>query len=58
MTTGDLDLWNMVTKNMYDSESVLDICAKNEVDPTIGLGGVREYTHRDTQRTYGYYSID
>ena len=37
-----------------------DICAKYEVDPTIGLGGVRGHTHTqtDTQRTYGYYSID
>ena len=49
MTTGDLDLWNMVTKNMYDSESVLDICAKNEVDPTICLIGVRPQTDIHTQ---------
>ena len=47
----------MVTKkNLYNPGCVLDICAKNEVDPTIGLGGVREQTH--TQRTYGYYIID
>ena len=45
MTTGDLDLWNMVTKNMYDSESVLDICAKNEVDPTTCLMVTVRYTH-------------
>ena len=42
MTSGDLDLWDMVTKkNLYNPGCVLDICAKNEVDPTIGLGGVR-----------------
>ena len=39
----------MVTqKNLYNPECVLDICAKNEVDPTIGLGGVRGHTHRQT----------
>ena len=61
MTSGDLDLGDMVTKkNLYNPGCVLDICAKNEVDPTIGLGGVRGQTHTqtDTQRTYGYYSID
>ena len=61
MTSGDLDLWDMVTKkNLYNPGRVLDICAKNEVDPTIGLGGVRPQTDRQThrQRTYGYYSID
>ena len=61
MTSGDLDLWDMVTKkNLYNPGRVLDICAKNEVDPTIGLGGVRPQTDRHThkQRTYGYYSID
>ena len=42
MTSGDLDLGDMVTKiNLYNPGYVLDICAKNEVDPTIGLGGVR-----------------
>ena len=57
MTSGDLDLGDMVTKkNLYNPGCVLDICAKNEVDPTIGLGGVREHT--DTKRTNGYYSID
>ena len=61
MTSGDLDLGDMVTKkNLYNPGRVLDICAKNEVDPTIGLGGVRPQrdTQTDTQRTYGYYSID
>ena len=57
MTSGDLDLGDMATKkNLYNPGCVLDICAKNEVHPTIGLGGVRVQTH--TQRTYGYYSID
>ena len=63
MTSGDLDLWDMVTKkNLYNPGDVLNICAKNEGDPTIGLGGVRPQTDRQThthkQRTYGYYSID
>ena len=41
MTSGDLDLGDIVTKkNLYNPGCVLDICAKNEVDPTIGLGGV------------------
>ena len=51
MTPGDLDLWDMVTKNnLYNPGCVLDICAKNEVDPTIGLGGVREHTNTHTNR--------
>ena len=29
---------------------MLDICAKNEVDPTIGLGEVQPQTHRQTDR--------
>ena len=37
-------------KNLYNPGRVLDICAKNEVDPTIGLGGVRPQTHRQTHR--------
>ena len=42
MTSGDLDLGDMVTKkNLYNPGCVLDICAKNEVDPTIGVGEVR-----------------
>ena len=42
MTSGDLDLRDTVTKkNLYNPGCVLDIRAKNEVDPTIGLGGVR-----------------
>ena len=51
---------DMVTKNMCNPGCVLDICVKNEVDPTIGLGGVRPQTdrHTDRQRTYGYYNID
>ena len=50
----------MVTKkNLYNPGRVLDICAKNEGDPTIGLGGVWPQTdiHTHKQRTYGYYSI-
>ena len=35
---------------MYNPGRVLDICAKNEVDPTIGLGGVRGHTDRHTKR--------
>ena len=51
MTSGDLDLWDMVTKkNLYNPGRVLDICAKNEVDPTIGLGGVRGQTDTQTDR--------
>ena len=51
MTSGDLDLWDMVTKkNLYNPGCVLDICAKNEVDPTIGLGGVQQQTHTQTDR--------
>ena len=47
MTSGDLDLWKMVTKrNLYNPGRVLDICAKNEVDPITGLGGVRPQTDR------------
>ena len=50
MTSGDLDLGDMFTKkNLYNPGCVLDICAKNEVDPTIGLGGVRGHTHTDRQ---------
>ena len=41
MTSDDLGLGYMVTiKNLYNPGCVLDICAKNEVGPTIGLGGV------------------
>ena len=50
MISGDLDLWDMVTKkNLYNPGRVLDICAKNEGDPTIGLGGVRPQTHTQTE---------
>ena len=43
MTSGDLDLEDMVTKkkNLYNPGCVLDICAKYAVDLTISLGGVR-----------------
>ena len=65
MTSGDLDHGDMVTKkNMYNPGAVLCICAKNEVDPTIGLGEFRPQTHThtqtqtDEQRTYFYYNID
>ena len=51
MTSGDLDLWDMVMKKkICNPGRVLDICAKNEVDPTIVLGGVRPQTHRHTDR--------
>ena len=51
MTYGDLDLGDMVTKNnLYNSGYVLDICTKNEVDPNIGLGGVRGQTYTHTNR--------
>ena len=51
MTSGDLDLWDMVIKkNLYNPRHVLDICAKNEVDPIISLGGVRPQTHTHTNR--------
>ena len=49
MTSGDLDLGIMVTKNMYNPWFVLDICFKNEVDPTIGLGGVPGQTDTQTE---------
>ena len=50
MTSGDLDLWDMVTKkNLYNPGCVLDICAKYDVDPTISLGGVRAQTDRQTE---------
>ena len=42
MTSGDLDLWDRVTrKKLYNPGYVLDICAKNEADLDSGLGGVR-----------------
>ena len=51
MTFGDLDLGDMVTKkNLYNPGHVLIICDKNEVDPTIGLGGVRGHTHTEDLR--------
>ena len=51
MTSGDLDLWDMVTKkNMYNPGRVLDIFAKNEVDPITGLGGFRPQTDTQTNR--------
>ena len=50
MTSGDLDLRDIVTqKNLYNPGCVLDICAKNDVDPTISLGGVRAQTDRQTE---------
>ena len=59
MTSGDLDPLDMVTqKNLYNPGRVFDICAKNEVNPTTGLGGVRPQTHTDRLRTYHYHSID
>ena len=51
MTSGDLDLGDMFTKkNQYNPGRVLDICAKNDVDPTISLGGVWPHTHTHTDR--------
>ena len=44
MTSGDLDLW----KKLYNPGYVLDICAKNQVDPSCGLGGVCETSDRQT----------
>ena len=50
MTSDDLDLGDMVSKkNLYNPGCVLDICAKNDVDPTISLGGVRSHTRRHTE---------
>ena len=50
MTSGDLDLWDMVTKkNLYNPRCVLDIWAKNEVHPAIGLGGVLWQTDTHTE---------
>ena len=47
---GDLDLWPKVTKkNLYNPRYVLDIYAKNEVDPNIGLGGVQPQTDTQTE---------
>ena len=60
MTSVDLDLCDMLTKkNLYNPGRVLDIYAKNEVDPMIGLGGVRPPTDRQThtQNTYGYIIV-
>ena len=49
MSSGDLDLWDIVTqKYLYNQGRVLDIGAKNEVDPTNGLGGVCETSHTHT----------
>ena len=59
MISGDLDLWDMVTKKvMYNPWCVLNICAKNEVDPTIGLGGVWWNTHTDIGPTAIIYSMN
>ena len=35
-------------KKPVQSGGVLDICANNEVDPTIGLGGVCETSNTQT----------
>ena len=49
MTSGDLDLWDMVTKkNLYNPGCVLGNLAKNDADPTSGLGGVCGTSHRQT----------
>jgi hypothetical protein len=50
MTSGDLDLWDMVTKkNLYNPGRVLDIWAKNEGHPAISLGGVLWQTDTQTE---------
>ena len=47
---GDLDLLPKVTKkNLYNPGRMLNICVKNEVDPTIGLGEVRPQTDTQTE---------
>ena len=49
MTSGDLDLWDMVTKKkLYNPEGVLVNYANNDADPAIGLGGVCETSDRQT----------
>ena len=51
MTSGDLDLWDAVTKKkktLYIPGYVLDICAKNDADPDSGLGGVCETSYTQT----------
>ena len=51
MTSGDLDLWDMVTKKkLYNPGSVLVNWAKNDADPTSGLGGVCETSDTQTDR--------
>ena len=58
MTSGDLDLGDMVTKeNVYNPGCVLDIFAKNDVDPTISLGGVRPHTDTHTHANRGPTAI-
>ena len=48
---GDLDLWLKVTKkNLYNPGYVLDICAKNEADPTVGSEAVCGMTDRRMDR--------
>ena len=49
MTSGDLDLWDMVTKKkLYNPGYVHYIFAKNEADPDSGLGRICETSDRQT----------
>ena len=49
MTSGDLELGDMVTKKTCTIPGVcLTFVPKIEVDPTIGLGGVRGHTDTHT----------
>ena len=53
LVTLNLEIWS--PENLYNPGCVLDICAKNEVHPTIGLGGV--WHHTDTQTNRGPTAI-
>ena len=48
LVTMTFEIWS--PKNMYNPGRMLDIWAKNEVDTTIGIGGVRGQTDRHTDR--------
>ena len=50
LVTLNFEIWSP-KKNLYNPRHVLDISAKNKVDPPIGLGGVRPQTdtHRQTE---------
>ena len=58
MTSGDLDLWDMVTKRIC---TIPVLCLTFEPQMKLIQPLVSEEfgnTHTDRQRTYGYYSID